>query len=542
MSNRIKKKEETKSSFQESAAFFMGIFALAVLCLLPLVVTNFYFNILETKYLFFCGCAIIMILVMGGFGLVSGRLGQFFKGFDLKKTVRGLSVPDWAILAFWLCNLISFAFADIRWEAFWGTSGRYNGLFLMTIYTVVYFMMTRFFHFRQWYLDAFLAVGVFVCIFGITDYFQMDILGFKRNMLDEQKAIYTSTFGNINTYTVYVGALLVVSTILFAVEKNKNRMLWYYGNIILTSFALIMGTSDNAYLTLAALFGFAPLYLFHTKTGLRRYLIALTTFLTVMVSISWINAANADVVLGIDSAFNLIANMGVFRAMVVVFWVLTAAVAFLTMRKPKTPVKSKELAEREKLGKWAIYGWIGVMVVVAAAIVFVFYDANVAGHADRYAAIRSYVVFNDDWGTERGYIWRRSIELYKNVLNPFQKLFGYGPDMFKILIQTNYEARKLGDTFVVYDAAHNEYLHYLMTVGLFGMVSYIVFMVSSVVKMAKNVKGRPEVAAVMFAVTAYMVQAIVNINLPIAMPIILCLLAMGLTKKETADDQERDKD
>ena len=43
------------------------------------------------------------------------------------------------------------------------------------------------------YLDAFLAVGIFVCVFGITDYFQMDILGFKVNMMDEQKAIYTST-------------------------------------------------------------------------------------------------------------------------------------------------------------------------------------------------------------------------------------------------------------------------------------------------------------------------------------------------------------
>ena len=33
----------------------------------------------------------------------------------------------------------------------------------------------------------------------------------------------------------------------------------------------------------------------------------------------------------------------------------------------------------------------------------------------------------------------------------------------------------------------------------------------------------------MFAVVAYAIQATVNINLPIAMPIILTLLAMGLS-------------
>lgn len=84
---------------------------------------------------------------------------------------------------------------------------------------------------------------------------------------------------------------------------------------------------------------------------------------------------------------------------------------------------------------------------------------------------------------------------------------------------------------VIFDSAHNEYLHYLITIGFVGMASYIVFMVSSVVTMAKRMKDQPVVAAVMMAVLAYMVQATVNINLPIAMPIVLQLLAMGVGKK-----------
>ena len=93
-----------------------------------------------------------------------------------------------------------------------------------------------------------------------------------------------------------------------------------------------------------------------------------------------------------------------------------------------------------------------------------------------------------------------------------------------------YEPRITGSRMVVYDSAHNEYLHYLVTIGVFGVLSYIVFMVSSIVTMWRRVKERPEVAAVMFAIIAYAIQAVININLPVAMPIILQLLAMGLSK------------
>ena len=279
MSKRIKKMAVGTRSFEDNAALIMGIFTLAVLCLCPVVYHRYYFDILETKYQFYCALAIGAAVIMFLYGLVSGRLKAFLSDFRWKERIRNLSVTDWAMIAFWLCNVISWLLCvDWRWEAFWGTSGRYNGVFLMTVYLVIYFLMTRFFRMRRWYLDAFLAVGIFVCLFGITDYFQMDLLGFKEGMVPEQRGIYTSTLGNINTYTIYVGAVLTVSALLFMLETNWKRMLWYYGNMVLAMFALIMGTSDNAYLSLAALFGLAPLYLFRTRTGVRRYLVSVATF------------------------------------------------------------------------------------------------------------------------------------------------------------------------------------------------------------------------------------------------------------------------
>ena len=135
MSKRIKKMAVGTRSFEDNAALIMGIFTLAVLCLCPVVYHRYYFDILETKYQFYCALAIGAAVIMFLYGLASGRLKAFLSDFRWKERIRNLSVTDWAMIAFWLCNVISWLLCvDWRWEAFWGTSGRYNGVFLMTVF------------------------------------------------------------------------------------------------------------------------------------------------------------------------------------------------------------------------------------------------------------------------------------------------------------------------------------------------------------------------------------------------------------------------
>jgi len=535
MANRIKKKEDTKSSYQDNVALIMGAFTLAVLCVFPLVFQDFYFNILETKYQFYCIIAIAALVIMGGYGLASGKMIEWFGKFDFKTWRKGMSVGDWAMIAFWLSNVISWILCkDWKWEAFWGTSGRYNGVFLMTIYMAIYFLVTRFFKLKRWYLDAFLAVGIFVCVFGITDYFQMDILGFKVNMMDDQKASYTSTFGNINTYTIYVAVLLAISMILYVQEENQKRMFWYYGNMVLSTFALIMGASDNAYLSVAAIFGLSPLWLFKTKTGIRRCMISLASFLTVIFCIDKINEAYSTSVLGINSAFDLIAGHKFLPIVIAALWIVSIILVFLAVKD-----KANRYA-KEEVNKGIIYAWTGVIVIACAAAAFVLYDANIAGHADKYSAISNYVVFNDSWGTHRGYIWKRAMDIFANKLTPLQKIFGYGPDTFALIMQYYFPPEQQGGIIKIFDSVHNEYLHYLLTLGVAGMVSYLVFMVASVAAMMKKVKEEPITMAIMIAILAYMIQAVVNINLPVAMPIVMQLLAMGVgRKKDISKEKEK---
>lgn len=73
--------------------------------------------------------------------------------------------------------------------------------------------------------------------------------------------------------------------------------------------------------------------------------------------------------------------------------------------------------------------WLGVLALGVAVLVIMLIDANALGHGSRYGSLGNYLVFNDGWGTMRGYIWRKSLELYAAF--PFMhKLFGFGPDTF----------------------------------------------------------------------------------------------------------------
>lgn len=92
---------------------------------------------------------------------------------------------------------------------------------------------------------------------------------------------------------------------MFATEKDIKRKIWYYICMTFAFMALIMGVSDNAYLTLFALLGFLPLYLFRSRKGVYSYTAILATFVTVLLGIDWIEYTFGERVQEISGIFNL---------------------------------------------------------------------------------------------------------------------------------------------------------------------------------------------------------------------------------------------
>ncbi len=116
-------------------------------------------------------------------------------------------------------------------------------------------------------------------------------------------------------------------------------------------------------------------------------------------------------------------------------------------------------------------------------------------------------------------------------------MFGFGPDTYGILTW-DFRQDALDRYGVFYESAHNEYFQYLVTMGPLALVSYLAFLGGTCVQMCKNGKSAPDPAPVL-AVLCYGAQAVVNINLPIATPIMWAMLAIGLAlTREKAEQAE----
>lgn len=491
----------------------IDIFLVMILGIFPLVFHDYYFDILPTKYTFYYISALIMIVLVAGSWLLEKCKFGIQKG---EKVFSKLWVVDWSILAFLASVTISTLLSKYPFAAFWGNEGRLTGLFLLLIYGAGYFAISRCWKLKNWYLALFLFSGMLVCIFGITDYFRMDLLGFKEHMVESQLSMFTSTMGNINTYTAYVALILAVAAVLFATAKKGTYVVLNFVCMCIAFLALIMGQSDNAYLSLLVLLGLLPLYLLGIPGGMKRYLIIVATFFSCIQGIDWVNHRFTTV--GLVGIFGYLVKSDKLLWLVIGMWFLTAMSYIFDKKYPNMPLVSA------KTGRGL---WFALVVIIGVAVIGLLIDANFLGHADRYAAVKRYVVFDDSWGSDRGGIWRLAMENYLQF--PwYQKLFGYGPETFAILLLENNKQEMWNMGGVLYDNAHNEYLQYLITLGAAGLVTYLSFIGSAAIRMVKRTKKNPYVMAILFALLCYWAQALVNINLPIVSPFMWVLLPMGL--------------
>lgn len=516
-----------REEWRRTNSRIVSVFTLLILAGLPIVFQDYYFNILVVKYYYYCAMVIGMAVFTAIATVIYIRRDRLLYGGEVMKMIRSevkisaLTVVDWAMIAFALSAAISTLQSEYKYESFWGNEGRYCGLFLILLYILCYFLVTRCLEFKKWYADVFLGAGLIVCILGILHFFYLDPLGFKKEISPDDYDIFVSTLGNINTYTSYLALPLGVSAVLFSAEKKTGRKLWYYICLVMALTAMVMGVSDNAYLALFALLGLLPLYLFADRKGIQSYLVIISTFLTIIFAIDKIEAAFGDRVQEISGIFNFFTRIPGMWAIVLILWGITAGFYLYNCKAER---KGREI----KATNLYRYIWLAVVICAAAVILFVLYDANIAGNGERYGAVANYVILDNEWGTGRGYVWKLALKIYDDF--PLShKLFGYGPDTFGVITVQNFWDEMLSISKQKFENVHNEYLQYLITIGIVGLISYVSMLGTSLYHMIRTGLKRPVIMAFVFGVVCYCVQAVVNISVPMVMPLVMLLIAMGIS-------------
>ena len=559
----------TKLEEKSRPGLIAGIWAVLMFSVFPLIFTDFYFNILETKFITLC---IINFGMMGGllwWGISSGKLAAWRK--ETKETGRKpeLSPADWCMTAFLFCAIVStINAAPYREQAFTGVEGRYTGLFYILMLTGTWFCITRFLRFRMSYITVFLVVSCVVAILGITDYYDLNLLHFKDMMREDEYEMFTSTIGNINTYVVLIGLFMAMSGSLFVLSPEKpGRIAFYLVCLVISFLAVTTGSSDNGYLSLGAFFAFLPFAAFRTRTGFRRWIMTLAVYLTSLLFIIHEAETKTGQVLRIDGVFQVLRKIPHLGRWTLLVWNMYAVLLILELvlkrraeklpagKADKTAGKDVDTTAGKSGDKTAekdgpaepdlLPAAVRVVwgILVAAAAVFVLYllvSANRMTMKEAYAAYgpaAQYLKFSDAWGTNRGYVWRAAIEEYK-ALPVSKQITGSGPDTFGIYMMIHRWKEMQEKTGQIFDSAHNEYLQFLFTVGPLGLLSYIgvlLFSIADAFRAAFYLYGKKDgdrtMAAVFcaFAVTTlcYAFQATVNINIPISTPLLWVLLMIS---------------
>lgn len=503
--------EDVRTHKKELAEYITGFFVLLLLTVFPLILHDQYFDIVVVKYMF----VYISVIAMTVLVLISLLLTGSLK-YTKRKLRSVLEAPDRAMLFFVIACFISTILSDYLYESVWGNEGRYCGFFLIAIYGAMYFVITRKFRFSRFYVDAYLLFSMLVCLWGISDFFKLDLFGFKAILTPEDQLIFTSSLGNINTYTAYVALVSAISGIMFISAKESKRIIWYTLCFVISLFAIIMGVSDNAYLSLGALFAFVPYYAFKTRSGIKRYLCMIAIFATVIQCVAWCGTIMNGRVLEISGVFDVLANFRWFILLVVMLWLLFGLTCFMDRHNRNESIKPR--------ARWI---WSFFLLSVAVAVVAVLYDANTTDMPEKYGSLRNYLIFDDNWGTHRMYNWKLGLKNYKEF-SLIHKVFGYGPETYGIITVGNNIQEMTLRYYEKFDNAHNEYLQYFITIGPVGLVAYLSVLISSGIHIIKKASNDCCVMALLFAVICYAAQATVNIATPIVNPFLWLFISMGI--------------
>lgn len=484
----------------------------------PLFFTNEYFNIRHDKYGLFLGLSAVLIVSVGGIVIYTKTVANKSPSEEIKaqsKTGQDFSIPDYAMIAFLIFSAVSTVLSSHIEDALLGTAGRNNGLVLLAFYVGIYFVITRFLNYREYIFITLAVASSAVFILAVLNCFYIDPLGMFSHLADTRTITdFTSTIGNKNLMSSYICIILPVLIALSVLSKNGNLRILYLAASGFGFMALMTSDSDSGILGLGVFGAIYFIWFVRNIKRLKRYFLTLTTMLAfgkLLMLISFLMNDNSK---GMDQFQKFFVYSDSGYILIAICALITVLLYILDYKKPNIVLtKAVQIAV-------AIIFSVGIVGLISVMVYFSVFDTTT-----NLGNLETLIRFNDKWGTHRGYMWIRSMSHFSDA--PFiEKLFGVGPDNFYYAFSPYFQGlMQYGDGST--NAAHNEYINYLITHGIIGTAAYLTALGSIIVRAVKSAKQNPMTIICIAAVICYAVQAVVNIAQPITTPLFIVFLAMS---------------
>lgn len=423
---------------------------------------------------------------------------------------RKFNVSGFIMLMFFVVAVISWMYSDFKKEIIWGYKGRYMGIIFVTALLLTYTFISKFYTLKNRELYIFIVGSVIVSVFTLIQAFGFDFFGFYSGYKNQVivRASFISPFGNIDVLAGYSSfAFSLISGFYCFLKNNKRTNIFLIVSMLLLFICAVISNSDTAYLGVFAGLWLICLISLGSIERLRRF-----GDVCVIICIALISCFVLFHFHLIDRKMSAINELILSWFVIIPLTVVFVAIHIFLHRFVNKP----ELLKKLKIfficiSVFALFG-IGFAVVY-----FTFINTTVD-----IGFFSKILRFNGRWGSSRGRIWKMFVTAFARF-PAAQKLFGGGADCAGLML-TKYCLREVASTKIFTNSAHDEFLQYLITFGILGVVAYISLIVTSICRLVKN-KENPLSYVVLVTIIAYLAQSTVNITQPIITPFIFVFLA-----------------
>lgn len=490
------------------------LYLLAVLGVFTWITNKAYFDITITRYRFISTSTYIFI-VMFITVIIVEKLIEYalldeiisIKKVNIDKS-SSWKRPDFWAVAFLLANIFAYMVSIDRAASMTGYNGRYMGC-LTYVFLCVMFIFIGYRLKPNMLIVPILGISsAFAYIVAILQHAGIDFMHYKDKIREEDYDKFTSTFGNINVFASFICISLPVFIAMYVFLRNKIYKCFMALLIILGGMSTIISNSDSVYFGVGGALCVIFLLAFYngkTKAFIETVIMIATGNLFVVLMRNLFECEYDKKRGGIAEILD--------EPMIAVGLLVGVCLFYIFI-----VLLNKKFGEKfDTINKKKI---IICMVISVSILAIIF---TVIGVVCKFSIFE----FNYKWGTFRGFIWTKCVEIFEEapIVN---KVFGYGNETLKMLTRAHCYEEMIAVTGKTYDNAHNELLQYLLTTGIVGMVSYIGMFISSVVYMIKNSNKEPIIIACMASACGYFVQGLININQPITTPLFFVIMAVGV--------------
>ena len=536
MDNPITPDKSEKTKILPNAGTFINIYLFIMFTVFPLFVSMYtdgkfpfihldegFVGIRHQKYYFFLAATAIAVIAEIFLLISTNYNGSGKPKINKKALFENISFTDWAALALVLSCAVSTILSPYIELAFWGESvingsaqGRNNGLVLILFYVIVYFMITRLYRYSEVVFIGLACSCGIVYILTVLNGYYIDPLNMFANFRSQQNVYmeFFATIGNKNMLSSFICITLpVLFTMSVVTQKLKFRIV-YLISVSLGAMALIIDDSDSGLLGIAVFLAVFMVVFAGKLDRLKFYFLALTVFFASIKVLRLISYILEDSYKKLGKFPSAVLFSNKLYIAIAVSAVITVILFLVCKKKPGLVLpKAVPIALGCIFGLMAL-GALGVFIY------FSFIDTKTP-----LGDLEKVLRFGPKWGTHRGVMWIHAIEIFTGA-DFIHKLFGFGPDTFYCVYEPYFaELQKYyGNSFT--DAAHNEYINYLVTIGIAGLTSYLAFVGGALVRGFKSAKRNPVVLAFAAAVIGYAVQAVVNIAVPISTPLFIIFVSL----------------